>query len=81
MTIPSDHGTPHRARPTDNLLQKVGAILDEGKESLERDEKTPPPSAEPRNRPCDEDQEEEPEDIVEDIGGCHDVPDADFKSV
>mmetsp|Transcript_7422 Transcript_7422/g.16831 ORF Transcript_7422/g.16831 Transcript_7422/m.16831 type:complete len:119 (-) Transcript_7422:38-394(-) len=70
LTISPNHGTPHRSWPTDNLFQKVGTILDEGEETLERDEHDPPPCAEPGYRPCDEDEEEEPEDVVENIG-CH----------
>lgn len=57
----------------DDLLQKVGAILDEGEEALERDEEAPPPRAEPGDRERDEGEEEGPEEAVEEIGaGRHD---------
>mmetsp|Transcript_11821 Transcript_11821/g.21846 ORF Transcript_11821/g.21846 Transcript_11821/m.21846 type:complete len:89 (+) Transcript_11821:319-585(+) len=71
LTIPPDHGTPHNTRPTDELFQKVGTIFDEGEETFERDEDDPPPGAEPGYWPGDEDEKKEPEEVVEDVVGCH----------
>eukprot|EP00581_Thalassiosira_minuscula_P036476 CAMPEP_0184450244 /NCGR_PEP_ID=MMETSP0740-20130409/5628_1 /TAXON_ID=385413 /ORGANISM="Thalassiosira miniscula, Strain CCMP1093" /LENGTH=92 /DNA_ID=CAMNT_0026820485 /DNA_START=447 /DNA_END=726 /DNA_ORIENTATION=+ len=64
---------PHDARPTDDLFQEVGTILDEREETLERDEDDPPPGAEPGYRPRDEEEEEQPEDAVENVVVSHGV--------